>query len=42
VSKTIAGVILAIVGAIALTVVALHRHEPVNALKRVNGESGAV
>jgi carbon starvation protein len=30
--KNIAGVILAIVGAIALTVIALHRHEPVNAL----------
>jgi carbon starvation protein len=32
VMKNIAGVILAIVGAIALTVIALHRHEPVNAL----------
>ena len=30
--KKIGGIILAIVGAIALTVVALHRHEPVNAL----------
>jgi carbon starvation protein len=30
--KNIAGVILAVVGAIALTIVALHRHEPVNAL----------
>jgi carbon starvation protein len=30
--KNIAGVILAVVGAIALTVIALHRHEPVNAL----------
>ncbi|HEV7446932.1 MAG TPA: carbon starvation CstA family protein [Steroidobacteraceae bacterium] len=30
--KNIAGVILAIVGAIALTVIALHRQEPVNAL----------
>jgi carbon starvation protein len=30
--KNIAGVILAIAGAIALTVIALHRHEPVNAL----------
>src|ERR1700716_2833198 len=32
VMKNIVGVILAIVGAIALTVIALHRHEPVNAL----------
>jgi carbon starvation protein len=30
--KNIAGVILAVVGATALTVIALHRHEPVNAL----------
>src|SRR6202048_4269719 len=30
--KNIAGAILAVVGAIALTVIALHRHEPVNAL----------
>jgi carbon starvation protein len=30
--KNIVGVILAVVGAIALTVIALHRHEPVNAL----------
>jgi carbon starvation protein len=30
--KNIAGVILAIVGTIALTIIALHRHEPVNAL----------
>jgi carbon starvation protein len=30
--KNITGVILAIVGAIALTIIALHRHEPVNAL----------
>jgi carbon starvation protein len=30
--KNIAGVIFAVVGAIALTVIALHRHEPVNAL----------
>src|ERR1700716_3570289 len=32
VMKNIVGVILAVVGAIALTVIALHRHEPVNAL----------
>jgi carbon starvation protein len=30
--KNIVGVLLAVVGAIALTVIALHRHEPVNAL----------
>jgi carbon starvation protein len=30
--KNITGVIFAVVGAIALTIIALHRHEPVNAL----------
>ena len=30
--KNIVGVVLSIVGALALTVIALHRHEPVNAL----------
>jgi len=30
--KNIAGIILSVVGAIALTMIALHRHEPVNAL----------
>jgi carbon starvation protein len=30
--KNIGGIILAVVGAIALTIIALHRHEPVNAL----------